>query len=95
MPATTQDWDERYYHVNQILEKPGPRTDPDFLAGDEVRATPLCDHTVASSSHIGEGVLTQEVQDPCYRRGWAWMRDPCQSCFDWLQGHPCNRHGHN
>lgn len=45
MPATTQDWDERYYHVNQILEKPGPRTDPDFLAGDEVRATPLCDHT--------------------------------------------------
>ncbi|KAG5220904.1 NEDD8 activating enzyme [Salix suchowensis] len=37
MPATTQDWDERYYHVDQILEKPGPRTDPGFLAGDEVK----------------------------------------------------------
>jgi hypothetical protein len=31
------DWQDRYYHVDQILDKPGPRTDPSFLAGDEVR----------------------------------------------------------
>ncbi|KAH9857106.1 hypothetical protein C2E23DRAFT_720890 [Lenzites betulinus] len=35
--ATSTDWEGRYYHVDQILEKPGPRTDPSFLAGDEVK----------------------------------------------------------
>lgn len=30
------DWSDRYYHVDQILDKPGPRTDPSFLAGEEV-----------------------------------------------------------
>ena len=32
------DWDDRYYHVDQVLDRPGPRTDPDsFMAGDGVR----------------------------------------------------------
>ncbi|EPS98523.1 hypothetical protein FOMPIDRAFT_1148591 [Fomitopsis schrenkii] len=31
------DWSDRYYHVDQILDKPGPRTDPSFLAGEEVK----------------------------------------------------------
>lgn len=35
--ATSSDWQDRYYHIDQILDKPGPRTDPSFLAGDEVR----------------------------------------------------------
>ena len=31
------DWDNRYYHVDQVLDRPGPRTDPDsFMAGDGV-----------------------------------------------------------
>jgi ubiquitin-activating enzyme E1 C len=30
------DWPGRYSHVDQILDRPGPRTDPDFLAGDGV-----------------------------------------------------------
>lgn len=31
------DWDDRYYHVDQVLDRPGPRTDPDsFMAGDGV-----------------------------------------------------------
>ena len=30
------DWSDRYYHVDQVLDKPGPRTDPSFLAGEEV-----------------------------------------------------------
>jgi hypothetical protein len=34
--ATPSDWQDRYYHVDQILDRPGPRTDPSFLAGDEV-----------------------------------------------------------
>lgn len=33
------DWPDRYYHVDQVLEKPGPRTDEEFAAGDEVRPT--------------------------------------------------------
>ncbi|KAH9843079.1 NEDD8 activating enzyme [Rhodofomes roseus] len=31
------DWADRYYHVDQILDRPGPRTDPSFLAGEEVK----------------------------------------------------------
>lgn len=31
------DWPGRYYHVDQVLDRPGPRTDPSFAAGDEVR----------------------------------------------------------
>ena len=31
------DWDDRYYHVDQVLDRAGPRTDPDsFMAGDGV-----------------------------------------------------------
>lgn len=34
--AATLDWPGRYFHVDQVLNAGGPRTDPDFLAGDEV-----------------------------------------------------------
>jgi len=34
--AACHDWPNRYYHVDQILNKPGPRTDPSFAAGQEV-----------------------------------------------------------
>ncbi len=32
------DWQGRYNHVDQILERPGPRTDESFGAGDAVSA---------------------------------------------------------
>lgn len=35
--AFAGDWQNRYYHVDQILDRPGPRTDPAFMAGDEVK----------------------------------------------------------
>jgi ubiquitin-activating enzyme E1 C len=35
--ASTQDWPGRYHHIDQILDAPGPRTDPQFSAGNEVR----------------------------------------------------------
>ena len=38
--AHTADWESRYYHVDQILDRPGPRTDPSFLAGEGVRNSP-------------------------------------------------------
>ncbi|KAG6837285.1 hypothetical protein H0H93_011887 [Arthromyces matolae] len=31
------DWTGRYFHIDQILDTPGPRTDPSFLAGDGVK----------------------------------------------------------
>jgi len=34
---TSSDWQDRYLHIDQILDQPGPRTDPSFLAGDEVK----------------------------------------------------------
>jgi len=35
--ASTHDWPGRYHHIDQILDAPGPRTDPQFSAGNEVR----------------------------------------------------------
>ena len=35
--ATSSDWPGRYFHIDQVLDKPGPRTDPAFLAGNGVR----------------------------------------------------------
>jgi hypothetical protein len=35
--GTSADWPGRYYHIDQVLNTPGPRTDPAFLAGDGVR----------------------------------------------------------
>jgi ubiquitin-activating enzyme E1 C len=34
--ATEQDWEDRYYHVDEILQNPGPTTDPDYPGGDMV-----------------------------------------------------------
>lgn len=34
--ASTPDWAGRYYHIDQVLNAGGPRTDPQFAAGDEV-----------------------------------------------------------
>ncbi|KAF8077853.1 hypothetical protein FPV67DRAFT_1405553 [Lyophyllum atratum] len=34
---TDTDWQGRYYHIDQVLDRPGPRTDPAFLAGDGVK----------------------------------------------------------
>ncbi|KAI0306350.1 hypothetical protein B0F90DRAFT_1689200 [Multifurca ochricompacta] len=32
------DWEGRYYHIDQVLDRPGPRTDPDsFMAGEGVK----------------------------------------------------------
>ncbi|ESK94581.1 nedd8 activating enzyme [Moniliophthora roreri MCA 2997] len=35
--STSQDWEGRYYHIDQILDVPGPRTDEAFMAGDGVK----------------------------------------------------------
>jgi len=34
--ATCSDWQNRYYHIDQILDRPGPRTEVSFAAGQEV-----------------------------------------------------------
>lgn len=31
-----EDWQGRYYHVDQVLDKPGPSTDSSFSAGEPV-----------------------------------------------------------
>ena len=43
--ASSGDWEGRYYHVDQILDKPGPRTDLEsFSPGEAVRAPSLRKH---------------------------------------------------
>lgn len=45
----TQDWPGRYYHVDQILDRPGPRTECEMFVGGEqvshsfIGAVPLAD----------------------------------------------------
>jgi len=36
-PSASADWPGRYYHIDQVLNTPGPRTDEAFLAGDGVK----------------------------------------------------------
>lgn len=40
--SATADWPGRYFHIDQILDKPGPRTDPGFAAGAEVGFDFVC-----------------------------------------------------
>ena len=43
--ASSGDWEGRYYHVDQILDKPGPRTDLEsFSPGEAVRAPSMRKH---------------------------------------------------
>ena len=37
--SSSSDWQDRYYHVDQVLDRPGPRTDESFSPGDAVRAS--------------------------------------------------------
>ena len=58
--ASSSDWGGRYHHVDQILDRPGPRTDPSFLAGAEVSGSyPPNDVTAKplSPSVQGQGIL--------------------------------------
>ena len=67
------DWDDRYYHVDQVLDHPGPRTDPDsFMAGDGVRdlLSILLSVSYTCPLLAGENLFTEPMQDPCHRRGW-------------------------
>ncbi len=81
MTATqsAQDWPGRYYHIDQILDKPGPRTDPDgFIGGDTVRVSVVC--TRESADHhatyfTGENISEDAVQDTRYWSWWSWLRD--------------------
>ena len=42
----SNDWHDRYYHVDQILDKPGPRTEPGFAAGEQVRSDIACPRSI-------------------------------------------------
>lgn len=44
------DWQDRYFHVDQILNKPGPRTDPSFSPGEPVS------EWLASNGRVGRDV---------------------------------------
>jgi ubiquitin-activating enzyme E1 C len=34
--SANSNWQDRYYHVDQVLENPGPRTDEAFTSGEPV-----------------------------------------------------------
>lgn len=70
------DWDDRYHHVDQVLDRPGPRTDPDsFMAGDGVSdfVSILLSVSYTRFSPEGQKLSSESMQDPCHRRGWFGM----------------------
>jgi hypothetical protein len=50
--TTSSDWHNRYYHVDQILDRPGPRTDESFMAGEGVRVDPSSYDEILRSVHL-------------------------------------------
>lgn len=78
--AALTDWDDRYYHVDQVLDRPGPRTDLDsFMPGDDVgysiSSSLLLSYTCPHTA--GQELLKEPVQDPRHRRGRPGVRNPC------------------
>lgn len=86
-----QDWAGRYYHIDQVLNSGGPRTDPQFAAGDEVNKRVFCVWSYLKKSLCtGEEIPTRNVQDLGHRCRWPWLRDPRELGVDWVQEYPRN-----
>lgn len=88
-PNAIVDWPDRYAHIDQILENAGPRTDPAFAAGDEVRGRDSCGGQYDSYTRPGQKLSSHTGESSCHWRWWARMRDPGQPSAYRLQGHPC------
>lgn len=56
--ANSSDWQDRYYHLDQVLDRPGPRTDPSFAAGEGVRYGCMQETFVLSSD-----IINRQVKD--------------------------------
>lgn len=70
------DWDDRYHHVDQVLDRPGPRTDTDsFMAGDGVSdfGSILLSVSYTRFFLVGQKLSSESMQDPCHRRRWFGM----------------------
>lgn len=96
--TSVPDWPERYAHVDQVLERSGPRTDVDsFSAGDPVSlcALVMASETSNAPPSVGQRLFENPMQNPCYWGRRTWVRDSCQPRLDRLQGHSCDRHGHH
>ena len=60
--SPTPDWAGRYYHIDQVLNAGGPRTDPQFAAGDEVDIL-LTNYTCFNRA-IGEEIPQRNSKNP-------------------------------
>ena len=87
--ATYNDWPGRYFHVDQVLDRPGPRTDPSFLAGDGVGIYLTRIDKMLELLLLGQKILAQRVQDPCDWRWWLRLRDFVESRVIGIQRYPC------
>lgn len=63
--SASNDWQGRYNHIDQILERPGPRTDESFGAGDTVSTLFQLSRSQMSANrrtraslhiHVGQGI---------------------------------------
>lgn len=73
--SASEDWPGRYYHIDQVLNTPGPRTDPSFLAGDGVTAFLIDIHRWKTYSKLrsGQRLFAESSKDLGYRGRGAWL----------------------
>ena len=71
--ADVTDWDDRYYHVDQVLDRPGPRTDPDQFSPGEAVSGPISVGNACLHIIIGEELLARPVQDFGHWCRWTGM----------------------
>lgn len=73
--TSSTDWPGRYYHIDQVLNTPGPRTDPEFLAGDGVRDFCFSNARPCLTLRLGKKLFAKSRQDFGYRRWRSGLRD--------------------
>lgn len=88
--TSSADWPGRYYHIDQVLDTPGPRTDPAFLAGDGVRVFCFSIFNTHPHLRLGKKLFAKSIQDFGYRCWRSGLRDFGQFGAYRLQGHSRN-----
>lgn len=91
----SSDWPDRYFHVDQILDRPGPRTDPSFQAGDGVRNAILTLTQILRFPRSGQEISAWRMQNTRHWRWWFRLRNSIKSRVIGIQRHPRHWHGHH
>jgi hypothetical protein len=67
--STEEDWEGRYFHVDQVLDNPGPTSDKDLPEPEMVCAHRSDEYDRGlRQARSGERIPARECQDTCHWR---------------------------